>query len=132
MDQLVTDVRAAQWAQIIAECNASSQSRTVWCQGTISVFMPSTNGRGVSEKMFETIQERKLPAVSFAELPAPQEESVKQKIHIKTRDMSIDLEGDITFGVLDLVKELLGKRHLRADAFLTASGARKRNVKKNT
>lgn len=112
MDQLVTDVRASEWAQIIAECNASGQTRGDWCsEHGINIHAFYYWQRRLRTETFETIQERKLPAVSFAELPVMQDvqqEPSAQKVHIKVRGLTIDLEGDPSPGVLALVRELLG------------------------
>lgn len=112
MDQLVTDVRAAEWAQIITECNASGLSRSDWClEHGISIHSFYYWQRRLRKEAFETVRERKLPAVSFAELPALQEvhsELSEQRGRIKVRGLTIDLEGDVSPAVLDLIKELLG------------------------
>lgn len=104
MDQLVTDVRASEWAQIIAECNASGQTRSDWCsEHGINIHAFYYWQSRLRTETFETIQERKLPVMQDV-----QPEPSAQKVHIKVRGLTIDLEGDPSPGVLALVRELLG------------------------
>ena len=70
MDKSTHEIRLAQWASIIQECNASGMTKKKWCQeNNINEKQLYYWQRQLRKKICESAGEKAVSEVTFAELP---------------------------------------------------------------
>lgn len=71
MDKSTYEIRLARWDFMIQECNTSGLTKKKWCLGNnINEKQFYYWQRQLRKKICESVEEKAVPGVTFAELPA--------------------------------------------------------------